>query len=394
MSGRSTLTLMAGVVLLAACAMATGRSAVLVDNRNNAGTIDDTPLTGAPFLLTPVADFDDPWAMAFIPQTAFALVTEKSGRLMLWESGGEVRELAGVPAVAYAGQGGLGDVALDPDFGANRMVYLSWAEQGRGAQDATRGAVVGRARLSDDMTRLESLSVIWRQTPFVSGNGHFGHRIAFGPDGMLYISSGDRQKFDPAQDMGSNLGKIVRLNPDGSVPGDNPFAAQGGVAGQIWSLGHRNPLGMAFDPNGRLWELEMGPAGGDELNLVERGGNFGWPQASNGDHYDGRDIADHAPSDGFTAPQLWWNPSISPAALMIYSGDQFPNWRGNAFVAALSGSALIRLGLDGETARQLDRWNIGFRVRSVVQGSDGAIWLLGDGGNRGDGKLYRLTLRP
>ena len=364
------------------------------DNRDNAGNADGISFTRAPFLVTPVADFDDPWAMAFIPDSPFALVTEQSGRLMLWESGGSVRDVAGAPAVSYAGQGGLGDVVLAPDFAVSRSIYLSWTEQGRGSQDRTSGAVVGRARLSDDMTRLENLEVIWRQSPFVRGSGHFGHRIAFGPDAMLYISSGDRQKFVPAQDMTGNLGKIIRLHPDGSVPSDNPFAADVGIGGQIWSLGHRNPLGLAFDGRGRLWEIEMGPAGGDELNLVERGGNYGWPSVSNGVHYDGNDIPDQRAGDGFVAPVLWWNPAISPASLMIYSGDQFPSWRGNAFVAALGGAALIRVGLDGGATRQLDRWDMGFRVRSVVQGSDGAIWLLGDGGSRGNGRLYRLTPRP
>ena len=284
------------------------------------------------------------------------------------------------------GQGGLGDVVLHPQFASNRLVYLSWAEEGEGG----KGAVVARARLSDDLgaPALESLEIIWRQSPRVDGNGHFGHRIAFGPDGMLYISSGERQKFTPAQDMAQTLGKVIRLTDSGGIPADNPFAGQGGVTAQIWSLGHRNPLGLAFDADGRLWEMEMGPAGGDELNIVTRGGNYGYPIVSNGNHYDGRDIPDHAPGDGYIAPRLWWNPVISPGGLMIYHGTAFPAWRGDAFIPALSGTGLVRVDLDGENARQPDRWNLELRVRAVAQDPAGGIWLLEDGGRQGEGRLY------
>lgn len=376
-------TWVASAALLAAC----GTSATTASDAN-VGPAAATALADAPFTLTEIADFDDPWAIAFLPDGMGLLVTEKDGRLILWNATGQ-RIVAGTPQVAFAGQGGLGDVVLHPDFENNRLVYLSWAESGEGG----RGAAVGRARLSDDMSRLEGLQVIWRQEPFVTGNGHFGHRIAFGPDGMLYISSGDRQKFDPAQDMDSNLGKIIRLTDAGGIPSDNPFYDQGRVRAQIWSSGHRNPLGIAFDGDGRLWEVEMGPAGGDELNLIRRGGNYGYPAVSNGDHYDGRTIPDHGSGDGFIAPELWWNPAMSPGGLMIYRGDRFPAWRGDAFIAALGGTALIRIDLDGETARHGDRWTMGFRVRAVAEDGVGAIWLLGDGGNRGTGKLYRLSPR-
>jgi glucose/arabinose dehydrogenase len=240
---------------------------------------------------------------------------------------------------------------------------------------------------------LEGLEIIWRQTPKVDGNGHFGHRIAFGPDGMLYISSGERQKFTPAQDMAQNLGKVIRLTDSGAVPDDNPFVADGGVAAQIWSLGHRNPLGLAFDGDGRLWELEMGPAGGDELNLVTRGGNYGYPLVSNGNHYDGRDIPDHSASDGFVAPRLWWNPAISPGGMMVYRGSTFPDWRGDALIAALGGTGLVHIDLDGDTARQANRWNVEFRVRAVAEDPSGGVWLLEDGGRTGEGRLYRLVPR-
>ena len=242
---------------------------------------------GAPFAATEVAAFDQPWAMSFLPDGRL-LVTEKPGRLYLVNANGTKSEpLSGVPEVAYGGQGGLGDVVVHPDYATNGLVYISYAESGPGG---TRGAVVARAKLllGENGGTLENLDIIWRQHPKVSGGGHYGHRIVFSPDGYLYISSGERQKFDPSQDMQQNLGKIVRLHDDGSVPADNPFAAQGGVTAQIWSLGHRNPLGIAFDQQGRLWNVEMGPRGGDELNLVIRGANYGYPIVSNGDHYGGQ----------------------------------------------------------------------------------------------------------
>jgi aldose sugar dehydrogenase len=386
---RLPIAAIASGALLSACS-AIGQSGTptrqSADNIASAATV---PLAQAPFTLTQIADFDDPWAIAFLPDSPFALVTEQSGKLMLWESGGEVREIAGVPKVSYAGQGGLGDVVLHPEFAVNRMVYLSWAEEGTGG----KGAAVGRGRLSDDGAHLENFQTIWRATPFVSGNGHFGHRIAFGPDGMLYIATGDRQKFDPAQDMDADLGKVLRLTDAGGIPSDNPFYDQGRVRAQIWSLGHRNPLGIDFDGDGRLWVVEMGPAGGDELNLVQRAGNYGYPAVSNGDHYDGRDIPDHGPGDGFVAPALWWNPAMSPGGMEIYSGAAFPAWRGDAFIAALGGTALIRVDLNGATARHGDRWDVGFRVRAVEQGNDGSLWLLEDGGSNGQGRLYRLAPR-
>ena len=339
-----------------------------------------------PFIITEMARFNEPWAMAFLPDGR-ALITEKAGALILW-SDKDARKItvAGIPKPAYGGQGGFGDVALHPQFATNRIVYLSWIEGERGGL----GAVVGRAKLVEDngTARLDGLSIIWRQTPKTSGRGHFGHRIAFSPDGKLYISSGERQKFDPAQDMNGNLGKIIRLNDDGSVPADNPFVAKGDVTAQIWSLGHRNPLGLAFAPDGSLWDSEMGPAGGDELNLVKSATNYGYPKVSNGSHYDGRDIPDHSPSDGFEAPKVWWNPSISPGSLMIYSGSMFPQWQGDAFIGALSGEALIRVDLTGERATKADEWPMKSRIREVEQAPDGAIWLLEDGD---DGRLIKLA---
>jgi glucose/arabinose dehydrogenase len=327
--------------------------------------------------------------MTFLPDGGL-LVTEKSGALKLRRPDGRILDVAGVPEVSYGGQGGFGDVVLHPGFASNHLVYLSWVEAGDGG---TRGAVVGRARLdlAGDAASLRDLQMIWRQQPKVTGGNHFSHRIAFGPDGLLYISSGERFQFDPAQDVGVNLGKVVRLNDDGTPAAGNPFAGHGGATDQIWTLGHRNLLGLAFAPDGNLWEVEMGPRGGDELNLIQRGGNYGWPRASNGSHYDGRDIPDHRPGDGFEPPKVWWNPSVSPSNLVIYTGAMFPAWRGDALITTLSGQALIRVDIDGTNARKADQWDMGARLREIEQAPDGSVMLLVDGDS--GGRLLRLTPR-
>ena len=338
--------------------------------------------------------------MAFLPDGRL-LVSEKKGALKLVSLAvtpadatpgkNQVGDISGIPEVDYGGQGGFGDVVLHPRFANNGWIYISYAEAGEGD---TRGGVVARAKLALDDEgggALSDLQVIWRQVPKVSGRGHYGHRIAFGPDGKLWITSSERQKFDPAQDMQSNLGKIIRLNDDGSVPADNPFAEQGGVAAQVWSLGHRNALGLAFDAQGRLWEQEMGPKGGDELNLIERGKNYGYPIVSNGDHYDGKVIPDHDTRPEFAAPKVSWNPVISPAGLMIYSGDRFPQWKGDAFIGGLSSKSLVRIEFDGTNAREAARYDMGERIREVEQGPDGGLWLLEDEDDGSGGRLLKLS---
>lgn len=341
-----------------------------------------------PFVATPVATFDSPWAMTFLPgeSQAMALVTEKDGKLWLVDTTtGKRTAVSGAPQVDAGGQGGLGDVITHPDFANNGYVYLSWVEAG---ERDMRGAAVGRGKLVIDgaTARVEGLQVIWRQEAKVTGRGHYGHRLAFGPDGMLYISSGDRQKFTPAQDMDSNLGKIIRLTDGGMVPSDNPYYDQGRVKSQIWTSGQRNPLGIAFDAQGRLWAQEMGPKGGDELNVIVKGKNYGYPIVSNGDHYDGRDIPDHDTRPEFEAPKVSWTPVISPAGLIVYSGEKFPAWTGNIFIGGLSSQALIRVAIDGDTAREAERYDMGTRIREVEQGPDGALWLLED-----EGRLLKLT---
>lgn len=380
---RHPLTLCAVAALVSACG-GEDSSAAQADTPQKATT------PSAAFKVTEVTRFDEPWAMTFLPDGRL-LVTEKAGALRLYDlKGNSTGAISGVPVVVHAGQGGLGDVVLHPDFAKNQVVYISYAEAG----DGGAGAAVARARLvlnDRGAGTLEDLKVIWRQTPKKSGNGHFGHRIAFDRDGMLWISSSERQKFDPAQDMSTNLGKIVRLNADGTVPADNPFVNRGGISAQIWSLGHRNILGLAFDAQGQLWEHEMGPQGGDELNRIEKGANYGYPIVSNGDHYDGKPIPDHATRPEFRAPVITWNPVISPAGFIIYSGDLFPQWKGNGFIGGLSSQSLLRIEFSGDTAREAERFDMQRRIREVEQGPDGAIWLLEDGKDRGTGWLLKLT---
>ena len=357
--------------------------------RTMAGLSRARAVPDPPFTSTPVATFNEPWAMTFLPDGRL-LVTEKSGRLRLADvATGQVGEIIGVPTVAYGGQGGFGDVLPHPRFADNRLVYFSYAEAGSGG---TRGAAVARATLVLDASgnggSLSNLQVVWRQLPKVSGDAHYGHRLAFGADGKLWITSSDRQAMAPAQDLQSSLGKLIRLNDDGSVPPDNPFAAQGGIAAQVWTLGHRNLLGIAFDGSGRLWTHEMGPAGGDELNLIERGSNYGWPVVSNGDHYGGTPIPDHPTRPEFNAPEAWWTPVIAPAGFVIYSGNLFPWYRGKGFMGGLASQALIEIEFDGTQAREARRYPMGRRIREVEQGPDGALWLLEDGSG---GRLLKLT---
>ena len=347
-----------------------------------------------PFVVSEVATFDEPWAMAFAPGSAVLFITEKRGSIRVVNTEtGAIGTVLGAPEVDYGGQGGLGDIAFLPaetgsDVG-RRTIYLSWAEAG---EDDTRGAVVGKGTLNCVVaTRcaIEDLAVIWRQTPKVTGRGHYSHRIAISPDGQyLYIASGDRQKMQPAQDTSNTLGSIVRLNLDGTPAAGNPLATQGGVSAEIWSWGHRNILGMDWDADGRLWEVEHGPAGGDELNLVERAANYGWPIRSNGEHYNGDPIPDHDPADGFAQPALSWNPVIAPGDMLIYTGAMFADWQGHALMPGLGSQALVNVAIEGDRAREVARYGFDKRLRSLAQGPDGALWVAEDGK---DARLLKLT---
>lgn len=343
-----------------------------------------------PFSVTEVTEFDAPWAMTFLPDGRL-LVTEMAGTLRLHDLDNDsTGTISGVPEVEHVAQGGLGDVVLHPEFDGNHLVYISFVE----ADDDGLGAAVAKARLTLDDGgdgALEDLEVIWRQSPKKSGDGHFGYRIAFDEDGMLWISSSERKEFDPAQDLNTNLGKIIRLNDDGSAPEDNPFADQGELAAQVWSLGHRNILGMDFDAEGRLWAHEMGPKDGDELNLIVKGENYGYPLVSNGNHYDDTPIPDHDTRPEFKAPVITWSPVISPAGFIIYDGALFPEWQNSGFIGGMSSMSLVRVAFDGETAEEVERFNMQRRIREVEQGPDGAIWLLEDGTREGKGALLKLT---
>lgn len=389
-SARLIVSLSLAALALASCANAeTGETA-------QSDKIVATTGPVAPFRAAEAGTFEEPWAIAFAPGTQMLFVTEKAGALKVLDAAsGKTGTVSGTPEVAYGGQGGLGDVAFRPAEAGKplngRTIYLSWAEAGEGD---TRGAVVGRGKLACtavDACAVEGLSVIWRQTPKVTGKGHYSHRIAFSPDGKyLFIASGERQKMQPSQETGNTLGKIVRLNLDGTPAAGNPIADKGGVNAEIWSWGHRNILGIDWDAQGRLWEVEHGPAGGDELNLVKSGANYGWPVRSNGDHYNGDPIPDHEPSDGFAQPALSWNPVIAPGDMLIYTGDMFADWKGKVLIPGLGSQALVAVSIDGESARETNRWGFEKRLRSIAQGPDGAIWIAEDGNGA---KLFKLTPR-
>ena len=315
------------------------------------------------------------------------LVTERPGRLRYVTMKGEVSEpIAGVPAVHAAGQGGLLDVVLDPDFSANSTIYLSYAEAGDGD---VNGTAVARAKL--DGSRLTDLEVIFRQSPKVKSDHHFGSRLVFARDGNLFITLGERNtERQSAQDLGTHLGKIVRITKDGKVPADNPFVGRDGAMPEIWSLGHRNVQGATLDPaTGRLWAIDHGPRGGDEINLPEAGRNYGWPIITYGAEYSGPAIGEGTTKAGLEQPLYYWVPSIATSGMTFYTSDVHPEWKGNLFVGALAAKLVARLeiGADGKVKAE-ERFPVGERVRDIRQGPDGALYLVTD---KDAGRLLRLT---
>ncbi len=339
--------------------------------------------TGAIRVETFAAGLAHPWGVAFLPDGRM-LVTERPGRLRIVSTEGQVSEpLSGLPEIDVAGQGGLLDVAIDPDFASNGLVYVTYAEAGEGGASTA----VARGKLAGG--GLENVEVIFRQKPKVGGSNHFGSRLAFAPDGTLFVTLGERFKFDPAQDNTNHLGTVVRINPDGSVPPDNPFVGRSDALPEIWSYGHRNVQGADIEPGtGTLWTIEFGPLGGDELNRPEPGRNYGWPLVSWGKHYNGKEIPDPPTRPDLADAVRHWVPAISPSGMSFYNGALFPAWRGDLLIGGLSSRALVRLNMENGQVAGEERIDMGARVRDVQPGPDGAVYLLID---RSDGEILRVT---
>jgi glucose/arabinose dehydrogenase len=346
-----------------------------------------TPVAGVVRAETVARGLEHPWGLAFLPDGRI-LVTERPGRLRLVDREGRLSDpLAGVPEVLARGQGGLLDVALDPRFPETRLVYLSYAEPGEGG---TAGTAVARGRLGEG--RLEDVRVIYRQQPKVQGGNHFGSRLVFARDGTLFVTQGDRFDYrDRAQDLSSGIGKIVRINPDGSVPRDNPFVGRAGTRPEIWSYGHRNVQAAAPHPqSGQLWTVEHGARGGDELNRPEAGKNYGWPVITYGVDYSGAPIGEGTARPGMEQPVYYWDPVIAPSGMAFYTGDAFAGWKGNVLIGSLRPGGLVRLVMEGGRVAREERYlgDLGERIRDVAQGPDGLLYLLTDSA---DGSLVRVA---
>jgi glucose/arabinose dehydrogenase len=330
-----------------------------------------------------------PWALAFLPDGR-VLVTERPGRLRVVGKDGKLSPaLAGVPRVFARGQGGLHDVVLDRDYAQNNTIYFCFAEPAEGGGRTA----LARAKLIDQATpRLDDVKVIFRQEGPLSSGNHFGCRIAQATDNNLFLTLGEHfTTRDQAQNLGNHLGKIVRITPDGSVPPDNPFVNREGAKPEIWSYGHRNPQGLAFHPQtGKLWEHEHGPRGGDEINIIEKGKNYGWPVIGYGIDYNGAKIHQSTHKEGMEQPVKYWVPSIAPSGMAFYTGDLFPKWKGSLFVGAMVPGFLVRLDVDGDKVGNEERMlrELDERIRDVRQGPDGALWMVTD---YSEGRLLRLA---
>jgi glucose/arabinose dehydrogenase len=335
-------------------------------------------------VITVARGLENPWGLGFLPDGRM-LVTERPGRLRIVDKTGTVsKPLAGVPEVFARGQGGLLDVALDPDFQENGYVYLSFVEPGKGGG----GTAAGRGRLMED--RLEDFKVIFRQVPKADTRVHFGSRMVFSRDKKLFITIGERGQRERAQDFSIHRGQVIRVMPDGTVPGDNPFAGRQGYRPETWSHGHRNQQGAALHPEtGRLWTVDHGARGGAEINIPLKGRNYGWPVISYGRHYSGLKIGEGTRKEGMEQPVYYWDPSIAPSGMAFYTAERFSAWKGNLLVGALKGRMLVRLELKGEKVVREERMLQGLkeRIRDVRQGPDGLVYLLTDSR---DGRLLRL----
>jgi glucose/arabinose dehydrogenase len=404
----------AALLVLAAC----GTSARTNSEDSNTGAAN-LPASDPPFATASIATFDYPWALAFLPGSSVAVVTEKPGRVWLVNVVNGARQpVSGAPRVVYSDQGGLLDVVLSPTYATDNLLYVTYSEPSANGGSAL---ALARAKLARDGSgaRLDGLQTVWRDP--TGGQGEqYGAIIVFAPDRKsLFLTVGDRQRMTPAQDLSQPVGKILHLTLDGQPAPGNPWAGKAGAAAvsvinppedtesakhasgrevrwpgpnptpaETWSLGHRNPYGLTFAADGRLWETEMGPRGGDELNLILPGKNYGWPLVSEGRNYDGVPIAKHSARPDMQPPKLYWVPSVSPTSLLIYSGNLFPQWKGDGIIGSLSGKALIHVRIRGDTATKVEQWDMGHRIRFVGQGPNGAVYLLEDGSN---GRLLKLT---
>lgn len=387
----------------------------------NAG--NQTPETNRPFKMTQVATLSFPWRIAFLPDARMLITEKKPGGLWLVTQAGEKTQVTGTPAVYAQGQAGMLGVYLSPTYARDRAIYLTYSEPGENPADGTSSLALARATLTvgQGTARLDGLRVIWRQLPKGKG-GQFGAAIAFSPDNKyLFLTVGERQRFTPAQDPDQVLGKIVRLTLDGKPAPGNPGAGRTGAAevtlidppkdteaaktapvvstyrfpapndapAQIWSTGHRTPYGLLFTPQGQLWELEHGPRGGDELNLIQPGKNYGWPLVSYSQNYDGVPIPSPDTRPDLVKPVIYWNPVIAPGNMVYYNGAMFPAWRGSLLIGGMASKALLRVTLDGKGgATPADRWDVGKRIRDVAVAPDGAVWVIEDDENGG---VFRVT---
>ncbi len=362
-----------------------------------------------PMTLESLVALEHPWGMDWLPGDTTLLLTEKVGNLRTWTDGELSAPIQNVPEVVFEGQGGLMDVVVAPDFAQTREIWFGFVEMAPpeeqvdidsftpdprlgpypdGDVTTVKGLSVARARLSEDLSRLEDVEVTWRQMPRTMGLGQYGGRLAFASDGTLYVTNGDRQRFEPAQELDTTIGKVVRLDRDGK-PADGAPTLGDAAADGIWTLGHRNPLGLAVDPaTGEVWTHEMGPFGGDELNRLEPGANYGWPLVSYGSHYNHVPIPNHEIDGEYAQPEWFWYPSVSPSGMAFYTEDLVSDWQGSIFIGALSGESLLRLDLKEGRIESEERLDVNLRVRDVIQAPDGTLLLMKDGP---DGALMRLA---
>ena len=388
----STIALSLSAAAIASCGHAqSGDSAASASGQVTGWHAIELP-AGTPFKAEALGSFDNGWALKVEPGRGLLFITEKPGTMKVVDpKSGRILPVTGVPQVAVGGQGGLADFAFAPDYKTSHTIYLSWSKAGEGK---TRYGVVARGKLSCTAITacaLQDLTEIWRQNAAFETGGQFALRITFSPDGKyLFVSSGEQMKGDPAQDTSNNLGSIVRLNLDGTPAADNPLAGKAGASPDFWTYGHRNPLGLKFDLNGQLWDLEHGPMGGDEINKLVPGDNYGWPVVSNGDNYNGTPIPRHSTRPDFHAPAISWNPVIAPGDMIFYSGKLWPEWKGQALIAGMKTQALIRVSLDGDKDKgtELARYDMGHRIRDLAEAADGSLYVLEDASG---GRLLHLT---